>query len=57
MRVISYNESIIETTEHSTTPTTVVISSLSYYQVQDFPQVHQVQQVVVSSGGSSGGGY
>ena len=55
--VISYNESIIETTDAYFPGISVVISSLSYYQQSRFSTSSPSSTSGGSSGGSSGGGY
>ena len=55
--VISYNESIIETTDIYFPGISLVISSLSYYQESRFSTSSPSSTSGGSSGGSSGGGY
>ena len=55
--VISYNESIIETTDTYFPGISIVISSLSYYQESRFSTSSPSSTNGGSSGGSSGGGY
>jgi hypothetical protein len=55
--VISYNESIIETTDAYFPGISLVISSLSYYQESRFSTSSPSSTSGGSSGGSSGGGY